>query len=474
MFRTLVRPFWIVAAAAAAVPIVALSVIAAASARSLDRFEAVHRHAAELSRLRRIEERATRGAAGEGADRTRPFWNRRRRFEEVLDRHAYAAPETQEHLRRASASLLSAGPLAAVRELEESLAAEMTAHDRLLLRVEQDSRVELLVSTALTVGLPLLGAILLLALRKRFLLPLDRLRDLMGLLALQQYRTVPTTDLDPLLRPVFDNYNHMASRLLDLERHHISRQRTLEEEVRAATGTLLQQQRELARSQRLAAMGELAAGVAHELRNPLAGIQMALSALRRETNDRDHASRLTLTVEELKRVTRMLNELLNAARPTPEPSMSVRLAKLVADFVSLARYQIPERVELRMNVPDELECRLPEGGMRQALWNLVLNSVQAIGDDGGRIEIVASCDDGWLRLHVDDDGPGFSAGVPRDRRSQLRTASGRRHGARPSRRCAASRATSAGRSVFGNVHAPRRLRGSRASLSGEPWLTPFW
>lgn len=406
MLGTLLRSLWALAAGAAAVLVLAFSVIAIASARNLHRFESVHRHAAELSSLRRIEERVTRSVSREEADRSRDLEESRMELAEVLNRHRYIAPGTGAHLRKASA-LLSAAPLAGVRELEESLAEEMTAHDELLLRVEWDTRVELLVSAALTFGLPLLGAVLVLALRKRFLLPLEKLRDLMKLLARQEYRTVETTDLDPLLQPVFHNYNQMASRLLELERQHISRQRTLEEEVRAATGALLQQQRELARSQRFAAMGELAAGVAHELRNPLAGIQMALRALGRETNDPDHACRLNLTVEELKRVTRMLNELLNATRPTPEPSMPVHLEKLVCDFVALARYQIPERVELRMNVPGELECRLPEGGMRQALWNLVLNSAQAIGDDSGHIEIGATCQDGWLRLYVVDDGPGF-------------------------------------------------------------------
>ncbi|HEY7697799.1 MAG TPA: histidine kinase dimerization/phospho-acceptor domain-containing protein, partial [Vicinamibacteria bacterium] len=385
MMGTLVRSLWIPAATAAAVPVVALAVIATASARSLDRFVAVHRHAAELSRFLRIEERVTRGVSGKEPDDPDALEESKAALGEVMRRHDFIAPETGAHLRKATA-LLAERPLEAVPELEESLADEMTAHDELLVRVERGTRVELLISTALTFGLPLLGVGLLFALRRRFFLPLDQLRDLMSLLARQEYRTVSTTDVDPLLQPVFQNYNQMTSRLLELERRHLSRQRTLEEEVRAAAGALLQQQRELARSQRLAAMGELAAGVAHELRNPLAGIQMALLAIGRETTDSDHACRLNLTVEELKRVTRMLNALLNAARPAPEPLAWIRLAKLVSDFVSLARYQIPERVELRMDVPLDLECRLPEGGMRQALWNLVLNSIQAIGEGGGHIE----------------------------------------------------------------------------------------
>jgi signal transduction histidine kinase len=406
MMAGLFRPFWILAAGAAVVPLLALAVIAVASARSLDRFEAVHRHAAELSKLLKIEERVARVAAVEESERQMALAEPKRSLAEVLSRRLYLAPETEAHLRKA-AELLEGRPLDGIRELEEGLEDEVTAHDSLLLQVERDTQVELTVSSALIVGLPLLGALLALAFRKRFLGPLDQLRGLMSLLARREYRTAETAELDPLLQPVFRNYNDMASRLFELERQHLSRQRSLEEEVRSATGALLQQQRELARSQRLAVMGELAAGVAHELRNPLAGIQMALDAIRRETRDQDHASRLSLTVEELRRVTRLLNELLNAARPAHEPSVPIRVARLASEFASLARYQIPEGIELRVNVPEDLECRLPDGGTRQALWNLVLNSIQAIGSEPGEVEIAAVCEEGRLRLSVTDDGPGF-------------------------------------------------------------------
>ncbi len=277
MIGGLFRPFWILAACAAIVPVLALAVIAVASARSLERFEAVHLHAAELSKLRKIEESVARAAASDEAGRASSLEEPKSAIAEVLSRHLYLVPETGTRLTKASA-LLSGRTFEGVRELEESLADEVTARTiASYFKSSATPEFELLLSTALIVGLPLLGAVLVLALRKRFLTPLDRLRGLMSLLARQEYRTVETAGLDPLLQPVFRNYNQMASRLFELEQQHISRQRTLEEEVRSATGTLLQQQRELARAQRLAVMGELAAGVAHELRNPLAGIQMAMA-----------------------------------------------------------------------------------------------------------------------------------------------------------------------------------------------------
>jgi C4-dicarboxylate-specific signal transduction histidine kinase len=70
-------------------------------------------------------------------------------------------------------------------------------------------------------------------------------------------------------------YNDLVYRLQELEAEHDDRERNLEQQVRQATGALLAQSRQLARSERLAAVGAISAGLAHELRNPLAGIQMA-------------------------------------------------------------------------------------------------------------------------------------------------------------------------------------------------------
>src|SRR5262245_25525541 len=135
MVGGLFRPFWILAAAGAAVPVLALAIIALASSRSLNRFEAVHHHAEELSTLRKIEARVTRGAEAEGADRTTALQESKKALGEVLGRHLYLEPETGDHLRKASA-MLAGEPLEGVRELEESLAGEVTAHDRLLVQVE--------------------------------------------------------------------------------------------------------------------------------------------------------------------------------------------------------------------------------------------------------------------------------------------------------------------------------------------------
>jgi signal transduction histidine kinase len=177
--------------------------------------------------------------------------------------------------------------------------------------------------------------------------------------------------------------------------------------VRTATRTLLEHQRELTNAERLAAVGEVAAGLAHELRNPMAGIQMALSNLRRDLTESEQVARLDLVIGELKRVTRLLNDLLDQSRQAPEPIVDLHLAEKIKALLDLVRYQVPEQIQLDQRIADDLCCRLPEGRLRQALLNLIVNAAQSIGTSSGTITVAATLSDRVLRIEVRDDGPGF-------------------------------------------------------------------
>jgi signal transduction histidine kinase len=83
------------------------------------------------------------------------------------------------------------------------------------------------------------------------------------------------------------------------------------------------------------------------------------------------------------------------------------LAELVKELTALLRYQLPEDIRLSQTIPGDLACRLPEGGLRQALLNLILNGAQAIGDEPGEIVVSAYHSQGRLKISVLDDGPGF-------------------------------------------------------------------
>jgi two-component system, NtrC family, sensor kinase len=421
MNRFLFRRLWGYVGTSAFLVALALATLVVVAWRSLDRFAPIHTHLDHVQRLQkttldleRLLDRSLR--AGQPIDPA-ALRSLGANISELAEFEGSLALGTQERLEKASKRAgapgvdTTAAVVAIVESLQRVLFAETAAHDELVQGVERDTRIELLTAMGLGIALPVTAVFLLFSVRKRYLAPLDNLSELMTLLSRQDYRTVPTADLDVLLRPVYDNYNRMAARLGELEIEHRERQRTLEDEVRAATRALLVQQQELSRAARLAAVGEFAAGVAHELRNPLAGVQMALSGLRRDVDDAETAGRLDMVIGELKRVTRHVNQLLDLSRRAPEPVSEIRLPGVVDELFQLVRYQVGDRIRLRREIPETIDCRLPEGGFRQALLNLILNATQAIGDGAGDIVVSAASDSGRLAVVVTDSGPGFSGQI---------------------------------------------------------------
>ena len=328
---------------------------------------------------------------------------------------AHLSAKTPEMLRKVNASLAKvdeespdngrAELFEALREMHEILDSETELRERLMVKVSREALIELALATLI---LPVILLLTWLFLRRRILNPLHDLRHLLLNLAKEDYTPIATVHLDPLLLPVFNSYNFMVNHLKELEEAKRMHAQSLEAEVRLATRALLEQQRSLANAEKLAAVGELAAGLAHELRNPLAGIQMSCANLRKEIEDGDQCERLDLIGAELKRMARLLNELLDQGKQTPQSSTQFNLYLLVKELVALTRYQIPPHIELAYAIPAELECCLPDAGLRQALLNLVLNAAQAMDDKPGTVQINAWLDHENLMIEVNDAGPGFS------------------------------------------------------------------
>ena len=261
---------------------------------------------------------------------------------------------------------------------------------------------------AALLGFPCLALLTLWVLRQRVLRPIGDLRNFLSRLSDGDFAPVSLARIDPLLLPLFENYNQMVNRLAQLEQANRQRTVSLEQEVRTATHTLLQQQQSLARTERLAAAGEVSATLAHELRNPIAGIQVTLANLRSEFHDPVLVERMDLVIGELNRITRLLNALLQQSRHVPEAPRMVGVSRLIQDLATLIRYQLPPHIQLATEVPDNLRCRLPEDAVRQAVLNLVLNSVAAIGDAPGNVSIRIDYRNAVLCIEVLDDGPGFN------------------------------------------------------------------
>jgi two-component system, NtrC family, sensor kinase len=293
----------------------------------------------------------------------------------------------------------------ALKVMSKMLDDEGLQREKLLEDINIDTQSELYVALV-TFVLILLGAMLFL--KQRILHPLNDLTKLLEQLTEENYSPINTDHLDPLLLPVFNSYNDMVKHLAELEESKRRYAQSLQHEVRLATQALLEQQHSLARAERLAAIGEVAAELAHEIRNPLAGIQIAFSNFRREIDNHEQCERIELIGNELKRLARLLNDMLDQSRHAPEVATDFDVTKLIRELVVLTRYQIPEQIQLEVDVHSPLWVHLPESGLRQALLNLILNSADALEKDAGMIIIKAYSNKRGLHINVVDSGPGFS------------------------------------------------------------------
>ncbi len=327
----------------------------------------------------------------------------------------YLSTETRQHLETVRSLLAQSKSLdknqqqqsliQVLKSMSEILDSETLQREQMLEGINIDTESELYIALLMFATI-LSGAILFL--KRRILHPLNDLRELLEHLSDENYTPIATKRIDPLLLPVFYSYNGMVKHLTELEETKREYAQSLQREVRLATQALLEQQHSLARAERLAAIGEVSAELAHEIRNPLAGIQMAFKNLRREIDNENQCERLELIDSELKRLAKLLNEMLNASKHTPEIPSRFDLSVLIRDLVTLVRYQISENLNLQFTTPETLFVCLPESGLRQALLNLLLNAADALEGKSGDILISASKNGDELQIQVHDNGQGFA------------------------------------------------------------------
>lgn len=296
----------------------------------------------------------------------------------------------------------------AIRRLQKVLVKENKREQNMLRQIVSDTELELKAALSGLTALVLLLVLGAFLTHYWLLAPLKKMNGLLLQLAEGRFEPIAVENTGPPWRSLLDNYNHMVTRLAALEQSRMERTRSLESQVQQAARTLLAQNRNLARAERLAAVGEVAAGLAHELRNPLAGIGIALHNLRTECEDDDTRRRFDLIISELERLNTHLNQLLDQARHQPEPINAIDVDQVIREVLELLHYQIPDHVKIHYQGVSNLSVHLPETALRQALINLILNSVQALGENDGNIWVKTRTENERLILEISDDGPGLS------------------------------------------------------------------
>ena len=171
----------------------------------------------------------------------------------------------------------------------------------------------------------------------------------------------------------------------------------------------LRLERELAERERMASLGQMAANVSHNLRNPLSSMKTVLQVqLENPELPLDVRRDCSLVVNEIDRMSAKLTQLLRYAKPSTN-GQRVAAVALANQTAVLFRHDAEQRnVRLEFERPtSEIFALASEDGLSEVLSNLIVNALEA-QPEGGRVRVSLSRNDGRLEIVVDDDGPGIS------------------------------------------------------------------
>jgi signal transduction histidine kinase len=185
----------------------------------------------------------------------------------------------------------------------------------------------------------------------------------------------------------------------------------LTERIVEVVRRLQQREREVLRAEQLAAVGQLAAGVAHEIRNPLTSIKLLVQAGLEDLAGGGLAGEdLRIIEQEIRRLERSLQSFLDFTRPPKPERRPVKAGSIVAACLGLIRGRADkQRVEVRVEAPPwDLTLTADGEQLRQVLVNLALNALDAM-PAGGTLTVAVRARSGAVLLEVTDTGPGIAA-----------------------------------------------------------------
>ena len=212
-------------------------------------------------------------------------------------------------------------------------------------------------------------------------------------------------------------FRHMADQLSDRHAQLQTRIGTTEAELQKAYEQLKGTLEAAARTEHLAALGRLAAGVAHEIRTPLTSLKLFLQSVGEEIAvSAEHGEDYRIAMQQVRRIETTINHFLDFARPSQPVLVELDFQKLLDEAMVVV---MPRANQQEIEVRRSIATGLPkvEGDMRQlgeALVNLLVNALEAMPNKG-RLTISiqtenaesAGTDHPWVRIDVSDTGPGI-------------------------------------------------------------------
>jgi signal transduction histidine kinase/putative methionine-R-sulfoxide reductase with GAF domain len=184
----------------------------------------------------------------------------------------------------------------------------------------------------------------------------------------------------------------------------------MEEKIRRTTADLKKTEAQLIRSEKLAALGQLAAGIAHEIRNPLTSINILIHSLTENLpSGNSHREDLKVIEEEINRINEILDRFLRFAKPAPPLLERTDVASIFEETLQLIRPRIEkQRIVVQKEFQSLPIILMDREQMKQVALNLLLNAVQAMPDGGTLALRGRNSEDGqWIHISIQDSGMGI-------------------------------------------------------------------
>ena len=208
---------------------------------------------------------------------------------------------------------------------------------------------------------------------------------------------------------VFLAVGGLTGALSDRERRRRRELQRATDELRETNRQLQSSFEQLRRADRLSAVGQLAASLAHEIRNPLGSIEGAIDIVQRTGDEERRREFLGIIKQETRRLNGLLTNLLNFARPRAPQIREAQVDTIVRTVVDLTSHNAQQqdiRLELRIS-PDLPPVECDSEQIIQVLLNVTLNAIQATAA-GGRISISADSRESMILVRVSDEGSGIA------------------------------------------------------------------
>ncbi|MBT9536983.1 MAG: DUF3365 domain-containing protein [Nitrospirae bacterium] len=200
------------------------------------------------------------------------------------------------------------------------------------------------------------------------------------------------------LYPIFDDYGEVVKAVHYVK--DITDRKQIEEQMRMA--------------EKLAAIGQLSSGVAHEINNPLGGIKLCFNNLiTTEMDDETRRTHIKVINSGLERIQDIVKQLLDFSKKTSLSVSPRSINNLIDGVLKLTEYLISEKkIKVVKNFSTELpQVMLDQNKMEQVFLNLILNAIQAMDGKSGELTIETASNNGYCDISFADTGPGIPAKV---------------------------------------------------------------